>query len=432
MLKGSSLLDTLAVVVPTLNEASNLEVLLPRIHTVVCSMDIPVSVYIVDGGSKDGTVGVAERLGAKVIQQRGSGYGGAIKTAFEDIDATYILTLDADFSHHPAFIKYLFAMRHQSQIVVASRYVEQGYADMPLSRKLLSGILNSVFRNVLSLDVHDLSSGYRLYHRNAVSALDLKYSTYAVLQEILVKAHSSGYQISEVPFHYLPRRHGKTHARLFYFGYVYLKALWAMWSLRNSIESADYDSRAFNSRIPLQRWWQRKRYNIILNYIGDHLRVLDAGCGSTQILNAAPQIVGMDILLRKLRFVRRPGRQLVNASTSALPFKDEAFEVVISSQVIEHIPEEDVIFEELVRCIEPGGVLILGTPDYGTWKWPFIEKLYGFFKPTGYADEHITHYTFKSLTERLIRMGLEIEDHSFILGAELVIKARKPKGPGEG
>ena len=419
-------MEELAVVTPCLNEAENLELLLPRIHAVAEAMGIACGVYVIDGGSTDGTAAVAERHGARVIQQRGRGYGGALKTAFEDIGAHYILTLDADYSHHPAYIKYLYEMREQADIVIASRYAPQGHAEMPWGRKVLSRVLNEVFRRVLSLDVYDLSSGFRLYRRAAVANLDLTYDTYAVLQEILVKAFCAGFQVREIPFHYLPRRHGKTHARLVAFAWVYLKALRAMWRLRSGVESADYDMRAFYSRIPLQRWWQRRRYRIVLDYIGDSLRVLDAGCGSTQILNGAPQTVGLDIQRGKLRYMRRPGRRLVHASSAALPFKDAAFETVISSQVIEHIPEDPALFDELVRVLEPGGTLILGTPDYGSWQWPFIERLYRFFKPTGYADEHITHYTATGLMQRLGDLGLEVLEHAYILHGELIIRARKP------
>jgi dolichol-phosphate mannosyltransferase len=419
-------MHTLAVVIPCLNEARNLELLIPRIGTVLREMGVPAQIYVVDGSSTDDTVAVAQRLGAQVLCQRGSGYGGAIKTAFEDIQADYLVTLDADFSHHPAILKYLYEMREQAEIVIASRYIQQGYADMPWSRKLLSGVLNQVFRRVLDLPVHDLSSGYRLYHRKAIAALNLQISTYAVLQEILVKVFCEGYHLAEIPFHYQPRRHGKTHAHLIRFACDYLAVLWGMWRLRNSIQSADYDNRAFHGLIPLQRYWQRERYRVLLRYLGDRMRVLDAGCGSTQVLNGAPQIVGMDVLMRKLRFMRRPGRKLVQASTFALPFADAAFEAVISSEVIEHIEERDEIFDELARVLAPGGVLVLGTPDYGSWQWPFIERCYRLFKPDGYADEHITHYTFDMLKQRIGAMGFDLEEYAYILGGELILKARKP------
>ncbi len=419
-------MSTIAVVIPCLNEAPNLRILLPRVHEVVSAFHLPATVWVVDGGSTDGTPEVAEELGAHVLRQRGRGYGGAIRTAFEDIDAGFLITLDADYSHHPAILKYLYEAREHADIVIASRYVGEGHAEMPLGRAVLSRVLNEVFRRVLSLPVRDISSGYRLYRRDVIANLAPKHETYAVLQEILVKAYCEGFQVREIPFHYLPRKHGKTHARLFRFGVDYLAVLAKMWHLRNGIESGDYDSRAFHSRIPLQRYWQRKRYRILLEFIGEALRVLDTGCGSSQLLNGAPQIIGADVQPRKLRFMRRPGRSLVASSTYALPFPDGAFEVVISSQVIEHIEETPGLFDELARCVEPGGVLILGTPDYGGWQWPLIERLYKLAKPGGYADEHITHYTFDGICKRLEERGFTIEGHRYILGGELIVKARKP------
>jgi len=343
-------------------------------------------VYVIDGGSVDDTVRTAEQLGASVIPQRGSGYGAAIATALNCLDADHVITLDGDCSHPPALLYSMYQMRDEAEIVIASRYVRQGYASMPLMRQVLSRFLNYTFRRLLDLPVRDLSSGYRLYNRKAMQTLTFTMSTYAVLQEILIKTYCEGYRIKEIPLHYQPRAHGHSNARLWRLGRDYVATLRAMW----------------------------------------RLRVLDAGCGSTQTLNGAPQIVGIDPQLRKLRFMRAAWRRLVNASTFALPFKSGAFDVVISSQVIEHLPEDNVIFEELVRCLAPGGALVLGTVDYGGWQWPLIEWAYGIAKPTGYADEHITHYTRRSLFERLERMGLAVEDHRYILGGEIIIKARKP------
>jgi dolichol-phosphate mannosyltransferase len=415
----------LAVVIPALNEATNLDRLLPRIHSVLSRMRLRTAVYVVDGGSEDETSAVVARQGATLLRQRGKGYGGALRTAFEDIEAESILTLDADFSHHPAIIEYLYALRDRADIVIASRYIRGGNAGMPWGRLALSYILNTLFRFLLDLPIHDLSSGFRLYRRSVVQSLDLKHDTYAILQEVLIKAYCQGYQIIETPFHYRPRQAGHSHARVLRFGVDYLSVLWEMWQLRNSIRSADYDTRAFHSRIPLQRWWQRRRYEIILNFIGDRMNVLDVGCGSTQILNGAPQMVGIDILASKLRFMRRPGRRLINASLYALPFRDEAFEVVVCSQVIEHVPEREEVFTELIRLVKPGGSLILGTPDYGSWQWPVIERIYDFVQPAGYADEHITHYTRNRLIEKLEASGLVIETSTTICRAELIIHARK-------
>ena len=65
---------------------------------------------------------------------------------------------------------------------------------------------------------------------------------------------------------------------------------------------------------------------------------------------------------------------------------------MLCSQVIEHVPKDSPILDELCRVLAPGGRLVLGTPDYANWQWVYIEKLYGLV-PGGYKDEHISHYT---------------------------------------
>ena len=424
---GATPSPEVAVVVPCLHDSGNLKDLLPRIALVLSELGVSSRIFVVlDKRFQDPAEEIARSFGAEIIVQKGAGYGAALKTAFEEVHCRYIATLDGNLSHHPSILKYLYEMRDQADIIIASRYIEGGFSQVPLSRRFLSRALNLAFRWILSLPVRDLSSGFRLYRREALAHLKISHSTYAALPEIVTKAWCAGYQVREIPFHYLAGRHKRGAGHLLRFAADYLSVLWEMWKVRNSVASADYDWRAFHSRIPLQRWWQRRRYHIILDYIGGRMRVLDAGCGSSQILNGAPQTVGVDIQKGKLRFMRRQGRRLVNAGIASLPFRDASFQAVVCSEVIEHVPETDGVFQELLRVLEPGGSLILGTPDYGSWQWPILEKLYGFFQPAGYAEEHITHYTREKLLARLRSMGLTVEGYKTIWNAELIIHARKP------
>ncbi len=119
-------------------------------------------------------------------------------------------------------------------------------------------------------------------------------------------------------------------------------------------------------------------------------------------------------------------RSLVKGSTFALPFKDESFNVVINSQVIEHVPADPVIMTEMWRVLRPGGTLILGTPDYGRWSWVALEWMYGKILEGGYAHEHITHYTRKTLIELMEHHGFEVLDWKYVGYSEITTKARKP------
>src|SRR5207248_1923120 len=82
----------------------------------------------------------------------------------------------------------------------------------------------------------------------------LRGTDFNILEEILIRAVAAGFTVREVPFHYRARLAGKTHARLASFAVSYLKTFGAMWKLRNSIASADYDARAYDSLVPLQRY----------------------------------------------------------------------------------------------------------------------------------------------------------------------------------
>ena len=416
----------LSIILPVVNERDNLRQLVPRLKAVMERERLSFEIIVVDGGSSDGTPQTAAELGARAVAERRRGYAGALETGFAEANGNYVLTLDADLSHEPAFAAKLWRARTEADIVIASRYTRGGAAYAGTIRILLSRLLNLWMRRLLSMPVCDLSSGFRLYRREALHNLKLQGHNFEVIEEALVKAYAQGYSIFEVPFTYFPRESGRSHARLLRFGLDLIRASASLWKLRNSIHSADYDERAFYSLIPLQRYWQRRRHRIATSWARGAERVLDIGCGSSVIIQSLNNAVGMDISMGKLRFLRGKGIELVRGSAFALPFRDAIFDCVISSQVIEHIPYDEALFHEMDRVLQPGGQLIIGTPDYASLGWQIIEPLYGALLPGGYHDEHITHYTRESLTGILVQRGLIYEETAYIAGSELIMRFRKP------
>ena len=417
----------LSILLPVVNERDNLLVLIPRITAVIQREGLDFEILVIDGGSTDGTQQTATELGARVIAERRRGYAGALETGFAEARGDYLLTLDADLSHEPDFVAKLWRARTQADIIIASRYTRGGVAYTDFLRRFLSRVLNLFMRRALSMPVWDLSSGFRLYRREALKGLVFQGRNFEVLEEILVKAYANGYSVFEVPFTYFPREAGRSHARLFAFGWDLMSATFRLWRLRNSIASADYDDRAFYSVIPLQRYWQRTRHRITTFWVRGAQRILDAGCGSSMIIQSLNNAIGMDLNPAKLRFLRRLGIPLLRASAFALPFKDGSFDCVISSQVIEHVNFDEVLFQEMWRVLEPGGTLVVGTPDYATLGWRIIEPIYGRLMPGGYRDEHTTHYTRESLTSALVRQGFVPEEAAYIARSELIMRFRKPQ-----
>jgi len=131
--------------------------------------------------------------------------------------------MDADLSHRPEFLQEMWKGRHTADILIASRYVTGGRAEMPLFRLWLSKTLNSFFSRGLDLQIKDMSSGFRMYNRRSIAWGDLSGKDFNILQEMLVKALIQGYRIREIPFTYLPRAFGSSHARVIKFGLSYLR-----------------------------------------------------------------------------------------------------------------------------------------------------------------------------------------------------------------
>ena len=222
----------LTAVLPTYDEGPNVGGLIEGIRSVLAELGVTHEVLVVDAGSSDDTREVAQTAGARVIVQTAPGYGGAIREAFEEAAGQFVLTMDADSSHDPVFIRDMYAMRGQADMVIASRYVPGGRADMNRWRWLLSVILNKTFCLLLALPVRDISSGYRLYRRAILKEIDIRSRNFDVLEEILIKLYVRGHRIVEVPFHYKPRAHGRSHAKLIQFGFSYAKTLVRMMGLR--------------------------------------------------------------------------------------------------------------------------------------------------------------------------------------------------------
>ena len=415
----------LSVLIPALHEGENLAILLPQLNGILERLHVRYEILLLTRNADDLTRKAAVNHGAQIVEQAEPGYGGALVTGFARASGTYLLTMDADLSHPPAFVERLWNEREAADLTVASRYVPGGHANMGIYRYTLSRILNALFSRGLDVPIRDMSSGFRLYRSAMLREQHITSRDFDVLQQILVQAFAEGWRVREVPFVYEPREHGTSSARVWRVGTACLRTFGQLWKLRNSILAADYDDRAHDSRIFLQRYWQRSRHRYVMELIAGEGAVLDIGCGSSRIIGGLPVgSVAVDILQRKLRYARRFNRPLVRASGFALPFPDQSFPCVLCSQVIEHVPKESPILDELCRVLKPGGRLVLGTPDYANWQWVYIEKLYGLV-PGGYKDEHISHYTNRELVEIMGDRGLRFEEERYILQGELIQAFRK-------
>lgn len=375
---------------------------------------------LVAGASPDHLPAGVDRLPTE-----GLGHGALVTAARSRMRSPWLLTVDPDASHDPAFAAVLFRQRNQGDLIIASRYVRFGHAQMPLARDLASRWGNALLRRLLSVETRDLTSSYRLYRREALDECAPTSPGDDALLETLVLFDCAGFRLAEVPVHY---RQGQFR-REGWMGRLasdLLRAAPGLWKQRNSVFSADYDHRGFFSWIIPQRMWQRKRYQVVRELLGPTPgRIADLGCGSSMIAMSLPDSVCMDLQFKKLRYLGHLGLLLVQGVLADLPLATGVFDTAVCSQVIEHIPRSAIRFSEMNRILKTGGMLVLGTPDYGTYGWNITEFIYKYVMPGGYADEHITHFTFSSLKRELEASGFQLVTHRYVYTGELVMLARK-------
>ena len=213
------------VIVPTYNEAENIERFLRDLRVAAPNTDI----MVVDDNSPDGTAGkaktIADELGAiKVVSRSGKrGYAAASREGMQlALTAGYevVATMDADFSHDPNMLERLTArIDEKTGLVIGSRYVEAGsVTNWPLFRRALSHWGNRYTAFCLRLKIEDCTSGFRAYSAQSLSHINLPALTadgYAFLTEmVFVISRNNLGAIVETPINFVDRAYGTSKMNL--------------------------------------------------------------------------------------------------------------------------------------------------------------------------------------------------------------------------
>jgi dolichol-phosphate mannosyltransferase len=206
------------VVIPTLNEAPNIETVLRRVRRAA-----PLAhVLVVDDGSTDGTPELVERSAAKLGQIRVArrtgprGLGPAYRFGFErglreGFDT--LVEMDADLSHDPRDLPVIIqAINDGAELAIGSRYVDGGImVGWPKRREALSRAGGWYARHLLHSPVRDMTSGYRAYRADLLRAMDLetvRSTGYGFQIEMTHRARQAGATITEVPIVFRERAAG--------------------------------------------------------------------------------------------------------------------------------------------------------------------------------------------------------------------------------
>ena len=147
-------------------------------------------VVVVDDGSTDNTVDIAESLGAYVVRHENNiGYGAALKNCFEaarHLGANAMVIIDSDGQHDPSEIpKLLEPLKNGFDLVIGSRFVNGNGKNVPIYRKFGMKVLDVATYVAGGLNVTDSQSGFRAYGKRAIENIHLYDTDMSAGSEIL-------------------------------------------------------------------------------------------------------------------------------------------------------------------------------------------------------------------------------------------------------
>lgn len=211
-----------ALVIPTLNEAGNIPVLLDRIRVALEPMALEYEIIVVDDDSSDGTATVAGEYAerdrhVRVLVRKGQkGLAGAVTHGWQHTDADLLGVIDADLQHPPEVLPSLIEpVLNGADIAVASRYVNgNDVSDWNKFRLFVSrcGTLATAPLQKNGVKVKDPLSGFFVVRRSAIDEIELQPEGFKILLEILVKGRIN--KAVEVPFQFGLRHSGESKANV--------------------------------------------------------------------------------------------------------------------------------------------------------------------------------------------------------------------------
>jgi glycosyltransferase involved in cell wall biosynthesis len=192
----------LSIVLPCLNEAETLGAVIDRAQRFLQAYGVPGEVIVADNGSTDGSVTIAEQLGASVVHVQDRGYGAALMGGIKAARGRYVAMGDADQSYDfMGLMPFLDMLRSGSDLVMGNRFmggIGRG-AMPPLHRYLGNPVLSFAGRLFSGAPVGDFHCGLRAFRRDAILGLDLNSSGMEFASEMVVRAHLRKLRIDEVP-----------------------------------------------------------------------------------------------------------------------------------------------------------------------------------------------------------------------------------------
>ena len=199
---------SLVVGIPAFNEEKNIAGIITKLK------DVTDKIIVCDDGSSDLTATISEQLGTIVIKHdKNLGYGAAIRSIFlkaKTLDSNTLVTFDADGQHRVEDIQSVIKPinDHVSDVVIGSRFLDDSEKEVPNYRKVGIKVITKITNASIKKQLTDSQSGFRAYSKEVLNEINPSEMGMGISTEILIKAASKNFKISEVPIKIT--YHGKT------------------------------------------------------------------------------------------------------------------------------------------------------------------------------------------------------------------------------
>ncbi len=210
----------LSLVVPTLNEAGNIDKLLTALTDALRETPYEYEIVVVDDGSTDGTVEkvrdwTKRDARVRVLSRTGErGLAGAVLYGWSQSRANLLGVIDADLQHPPALLPELLQQVEHADIAIASRYARgqgtKGWNPVRAAVSRLSTLAASPLLSKKNLPVTDPMSGFFVIRRRCIEGLVFQTTGFKLLLEILVRGRIK--TVREIPYQFGLRRAGASKA----------------------------------------------------------------------------------------------------------------------------------------------------------------------------------------------------------------------------
>lgn len=458
--------DTL-IFIPTYNESENIELILKQI----LALGLEADILFVDDNSPDGTGKLLDNFAKKhsnvYIQHRSGklGIGSAHKQGIAwayDQGYQNLVTMDCDFTHSPEYILEFLAQKDKGDIVVGSRYLQEGsLSTWNHKRRLLTHSGHFATSFFLGMP-YDATGSYRLYRLDRIPKGFLSLVTsngYSFFFESLFVLNQNKFRVIEIPTSLPARTYGNSKMQtsdainsLKQLGVLFTKRLFNPGQFKVPAPASQILTK--EGLVDPQGWdeyWERKDGNqphfaygliaafyrkfiirpslnkFIQKYFSNTDQILHAGCGSGQVdvdLHRAFKISALDISPAALSLYKKSNpsvKQLIHGSIFEMPIEPESLDGIYNLGVMEHFTEDQIqdILAEYSRVLKPDGRIVLFWPPKFGLSVLFLKLIHYLLNDILkkniklHPDEIVHIISKKHAKEILEKKGFILKEYSF-------------------